>query len=464
MKKRNLLLLLLGACIAISFSVNVNAQTNIKSYGGTWKRLDNGTNQGTLWRNTGFNDTPWTTANGQFGYGDGDEQTIISYGGNASNKYITTYFRTTVNIPSASAYNQYLLRMIVDDGAVVYINGTEVFRYGLTANPTYTTTATNEPTDGRQEVGIDLTGSSFVNGTNTIAVEVHNTSVTSSDLTFDLQLSGLVTAPVYTPIWRPAKVIVCMLENRNYSNVIGSVNAPWINSLLSDTSCAKFTQSYSLMHPSRPNYLMLFSGGNQGMTTSDGTIPLSTPNLGRQLIDAGFTFTGYSESLPSEGYVGDGSESQYPFVRRHCPWIYWQGGGTNQLASSTNKMFSQLPNPLSGLSTVSFIIPNQIHNMHDGSTSALAISNSDTWLQTNLAPVITWAKANNSLVILHFDEDEDAGGDQKVTTLFIGAKVLGGTYSNPISHYNILHTLEQMYGLTYIGQSQYSSSILNCWK
>lgn len=447
------------------FTISLNAQTVLKPYQSPWKYLDNGTNQGTLWKGSTFVDTPWATASGQFGYGDGDEQKVVSYGGNASNKYITTYFRCSLNVANVNAYNQYLLRMLVDDGAIVYVNGNEVYRYGLPAGTiTYTTVATNEPKDGREEVGIDLSPSAFVTGLNVIAVEVHQTSVTSSDLTFDFQLSGLVLSPSYTPIWRPSKVIVCMLENRNRANIIGSANAPWINSLLSDTSCANFTQSYSLEHPSRPNYLDLFSGSNQGMTTADGTIPLTTPNLGRQIIDAGFTFTAYSDSLPSEGFVGDGTEAKYPFVRRHCPWIYWQGTGTNQLSSTCNKKFTQLPSPLSGLPTLSFIIPNQVHNMHDGTTAALAISNSDTWLQTNLQPVITWAKANNSLVILSFDEDEDAGGDNKITTLFIGTKVLGGTYNNPISHFNILHTIEQMYGLSYIGQSQYSSTILNCWK
>ena len=66
------------------------------AYGSSWKYLDNGTNHGTAWRATGFSDAGWSTGNAQLGYGDGDEATVVSYGSNASNKYVTTYFRKTI--------------------------------------------------------------------------------------------------------------------------------------------------------------------------------------------------------------------------------------------------------------------------------------------------------------------------------------------------------------------------------
>ena len=70
-------------------------------FGSTWKYLANGSNQGTAWTAIGFNDgSPWLSGPAELGYGDGDEATVVSYGSNASNKYVTTYFRKTISIPN----------------------------------------------------------------------------------------------------------------------------------------------------------------------------------------------------------------------------------------------------------------------------------------------------------------------------------------------------------------------------
>src|SRR5688572_25455760 len=74
-------------------------------FGATWKYLDNGSNQGTAWRNTSFNDAAWKTGAAELGYGDGDEATRVSYGSSSSNKYITTYFRKTVSITNLAQFS-----------------------------------------------------------------------------------------------------------------------------------------------------------------------------------------------------------------------------------------------------------------------------------------------------------------------------------------------------------------------
>src|SRR5439155_10245604 len=70
--------------------------------GATWKYLDNGSNQGTAWRATSFDDSAWKSGAAQLGYGDGDETTVVGYGGNANNKYVTTYFRKAFNVADPS--------------------------------------------------------------------------------------------------------------------------------------------------------------------------------------------------------------------------------------------------------------------------------------------------------------------------------------------------------------------------
>src|SRR5690242_2771827 len=97
----------------------------------------------------------------------------------------------------------------------------------------------------------------------------------------------------------PAHVVIVMEENHSYSEIIGSSQAPYINTLASEG--ALFTSSYAVAHPSEPNYLAIFSGSTQGVTSDACPLTFNTSNLGYELIVRGKTFTGYSEGLPSVG-------------------------------------------------------------------------------------------------------------------------------------------------------------------
>lgn len=201
MKKQILLF-----CLTVFTGYASFGQVNLISYGASWKYLDNGTNQGTAWRSLSFNDASWATGNAELGYGDGDEATVVSYGPNANQKYITTYFRKTITVANPAAYTGLTLNIRRDDGAVVYINGTERFRTNMpTGTISYTTKASADASDdGNTPQTIALATSVLVAGTNVIAVEIHQRTASSSDITFDLQLtgSGDVTPPTvsaYSP-------------------------------------------------------------------------------------------------------------------------------------------------------------------------------------------------------------------------------------------------------------------------
>lgn len=170
------------------------SQTTIIPYGSNWKYLDNGTNQGTAWRATGFADGAWASGPAELGYGDAPV-TTVSYGPDGNNKYITTYFRKAVTIANPSAFFDFTLNVRRDDGIVVYVNGTERYRNNLTASPGYLTTATNATDNGDTPQTTTLSSAFFSAGNNVIAVEIHQTNITSSDMTFDLELLGN-TAPV----------------------------------------------------------------------------------------------------------------------------------------------------------------------------------------------------------------------------------------------------------------------------
>lgn len=189
---------------AITAGIVLHAQVTIIPYNSTWKYLDNGTNQGTSWRNLTFNDAAWASGAAQLGYGDGDEATVVSYGPNANLKYITTYFRKTITVADASIFSGFTLSVKRDDGAVVYINGTERFRTNM---PTGTiTSATKASTDAADDGNTPQTTSlpvgTLVTGTNVIAVEIHQRASNSSDISFDLLLTGAadITPPVVSTL------------------------------------------------------------------------------------------------------------------------------------------------------------------------------------------------------------------------------------------------------------------------
>src|SRR5207248_8170135 len=111
------------------------------STGSVWKYLDNGSDQGVAWQGLLFDDTAWAAGPAQLGYGDGDEATIVN-GGLETNRFITTYFRRSFLVTNPLAYTNLVVQLLRDDGALVYLNGTEVFRSNMPTNQIdYTTLA-----------------------------------------------------------------------------------------------------------------------------------------------------------------------------------------------------------------------------------------------------------------------------------------------------------------------------------
>ena len=252
-----------------------------------------------------------------------------------------------------------------------------------------------------------------------------------------------------TTIPMPSHVVVVIEENHSYSEIMGSPQAPYINTLASEG--AVFTHSYGVTHPSEPNYLALFSGSTYGVTTDTCPLTFSSGALESQLHAAGKTFKGYSEELPS---VGSMVCTYKEYARKHVPWADFSIG-----KSADNLPFSYFPTSnFASLPTVSFVIPDLIDDMHDGS-----IQQGDAWLQQHLLNYITWARNNNSLLILTFDEDDSTAGNH-ILTLFVGPMVKPGKYTQTINHYNVLRTIEQMYKLPYLDKAATATPITNIWK
>jgi len=173
--------------------------------GSTWRYLDDGFDPGAAWRQIDYDDSAWAVGAAQLGYGDGDEATVVSYGHDPDDKHITTYFRHTFCAANASVLDSLGLFVLRDDGAVVYLNGAEIYRANLPAGDIQHETLASSTVGGNEEstffpVSVDTL--LLTAGLNVLAVEIHQAAVTSSDISFDLELLG-TESPLATQVQVP---------------------------------------------------------------------------------------------------------------------------------------------------------------------------------------------------------------------------------------------------------------------
>lgn len=263
-----------------------------------------------------------------------------------------------------------------------------------------------------------------------------------------------------TSLPSPAHIVILVLEDHSFNQIIGSSYAPYINSLTTDSNTALFTQSFAITHPSQPNYLHLFSGCSQGVTNNlVPAHPVFADNLGRQLLDSGKTFYSYHEDLPYPGF--DGISNGY-YSRNHNPAANFMGIGQYLFPDSLVQPLTVFPSSnYNLLPTVCFVIPNDSNSMDEGNDPDKILV-ADTWVQNNLGGYIQWCKTNNSLFILTFDENDSA--NNTIPTMFIGEMVQGGSYNDYMDHHTVLRTIEDMYGLRYACDAALEVPISVCWK
>ncbi|MDX8400788.1 MAG: alkaline phosphatase family protein [Gallionellaceae bacterium] len=246
---------------------------------------------------------------------------------------------------------------------------------------------------------------------------------------------------------RPDHIVIVVEENKAYSQIIGNPAAPYINQLASRG--VLFTQSHGVTHPSQPNYMALFTGSTLGLRSNACPLGARGDNLASALINKGMSFVTYSESMPRQGYEGC---SYGAYKRKHNPLANWP-----ELAAY-NQPFSAFPQSFENLPTVTLLVPDQRNDMHDGS-----IAQGDAWLAHNIESYAQWAEKHNSLLIVTWDED-NGSENNRVATILLGQMVKPGSSGQVINHYNLLHTIEEMMGLPYLGESAGLESISGIWR
>ncbi len=251
---------------------------------------------------------------------------------------------------------------------------------------------------------------------------------------------------------RPDHVVVVIEENTDFAELLATRNIPFLRSLIENQHRAVhttlFTDSYGIGHPSQPNYFALFAGDTYGI--KDNAPPprlFPEENLATELARKHLRFRAYSQSR-SRGHW-------WPYARRHNPWVYFKNSAPYQFDT---KDFPRDPTGFAKLPTVSFVVPDDYHDMHSGPKSV-----ADRWLRDLLGPYLAWAATHNSLLIVTWDECDRGGSDQPIPTLFVGPMVKPGADAERINHYSVLRTIEDFYDLPPLGRAAAAHPIRHAW-
>ena len=191
----------LAAVVAFVLVTDLGAQipVTLVPAGATWRYLDNGSDQGTNWAARIFDDSGWKSGAAELGYAD-DPTTLVEdnptpgYDPSDTDRFITTYFRHSFVLTNAQDVSNLQVALLRDDGGVVYLNGQVVFRSNMPGAVDYQTLALAnipQPDEVRYFTN-SVDPLILVNGTNVLAVEIHQASSQSSDMSFNLGLYGTV--------------------------------------------------------------------------------------------------------------------------------------------------------------------------------------------------------------------------------------------------------------------------------
>jgi len=256
-------------------------------------------------------------------------------------------------------------------------------------------------------------------------------------------------------------VIIVVIENREYSNIISSLNAPYENSLASKYVLA--TNYFAISHPSEPNYIAMIAGSTLNIT-NDGNVSQnqkSATNLVDLFKTKNVSWKAYEESMPTPCDTNDSSDGLY--VTKHNPFVYMIDI-TNNLTYCENHVvkLTQFYNDLTNnqLPQYAFITPNM---NDDGHSTSIAFA--DNWLSTFIPTIINSSSFESSIIFLTYDEGTtNLGGGGHIATIIIGPNsILKQSFKTQIaySHYSLLTTIESIYRIGNLSREDANAAIMS---
>jgi phosphatidylinositol-3-phosphatase len=266
-------------------------------------------------------------------------------------------------------------------------------------------------------------------------------------------LAGRASAAA--PVPAVDHVVVIVFENKETTSVLGNRAAPTFNSYA--RRYAKLTRYYGVTHPSLPNYLALVSGSTQGITTDCTDCVVDGQNLADTIEASGRTWKTYAEGLPAPGFLG-GFKGRY--AKKHNPFAYFRDIADDPARRARLVPLTRLaPDLRAGtLPSFSLVVPDLCHSMHDCSVAV-----GDAWLRSQVGKFL---KLPKTVVFVVFDEGSTSiRGGGHTAALALGTAVRSGSrFTRVTSHYGILRTVEQAWGLPLLGHSAHVAPVTGIWR
>jgi acid phosphatase len=265
-------------------------------------------------------------------------------------------------------------------------------------------------------------------------------------------------APGPAPAPALGHVVLVVMENKDYGRVLGSPDAPALNALV--RRGAMLASYHAVAHPSLPNYLALVSGSTQGISTDCTSCVVSGPSLADSLEARGLTWKTYAEGLPRAGFTGAFAGR---YAKKHDPFVYFASIRSDPRRLASIVPLGRFTRDLAGgtLPDFSLVVPDLCHDMHDCS-----VATGDAWLGRFLRPLLASPQLRDGAVMVVFDEGGSSeGGGGHVPALVLGPLVRPGVSSHaPVTHYGLLRTIEEAFGLPLLGQSASAVPIRGIWR
>lgn len=248
-------------------------------------------------------------------------------------------------------------------------------------------------------------------------------------------------------------IFVIVMENKDYTRIIGSDQAPYMSALAQQYGVA--SNYYGIRHPSLPNYLAITGGDTFGIASDCTDCFVNKPNLVDQLEAGGKSWKAYMEDMPGPCFVGDAAPL---YKQKHNPFIYYDNIRTNPARCNKIVPFTQFAADVQANTLPDFvwITPNMCNDMHDCS-----VSTGDTWLKTWVSTILqSSAWQDQGALFITFDEGTDSGGccgnaaGGRIATLVISPLGRPGFTSDlTYTHYSLLRTIEASWKLPLMGQA-----------
>jgi hypothetical protein len=243
-------------------------------------------------------------------------------------------------------------------------------------------------------------------------------------------LAGLIGIGVGGAAAAPAHpIVVIVLENKTYNDIVGSGSAPYIQSLIAQGT---LYTNYQAAPGSLPDYLRMTSGLDSASAAAGSN------NMFHQLQTIGVAWGEYEQSMPGVCYTGSGSS---PYDKGHNPAVYYDDV-TSSKPTCANVVPYTAFDP-THLRAFSYVVPDDAHNMHDGATRAAQIKAGDDWLKRHVPGMV----AGGARVIITWDEGNSS--NEHIATIAVGGGAsAGATDATAYTHYGLLAGLERGFGVT----------------